>query len=193
VNPTGIFIDLTKDYGVSNHKILKSKLNSYGIRGVVNLWFESYFSHWKQCVEINNMKIGKCASAIRELEHCVPQGSVLGPIIFSLYINDLPLNIMGSKILLFADDTNILVSGKNVANLQYKINNVTTELHMWFTLNNLVVNAEKTMAVSFNTLQNKRPVSPHITFEGRDIQYNMETKFLCIYINENMKWNSHIK
>ena len=60
-------------------------------------------------------------------------------------------------------------------------------------MTNLVVNPKKTMAMSFHTLQNKRSVSPHIIFEGRDIQYNMETKFLGVYINENMKWNSHIK
>jgi hypothetical protein len=76
----------------------------------------------------------------------VPQGSILGPILFSLYINDLPLNIMGSKIVLFADDTNILVSHKNINNLQYKLNNVMTELQTWFTLNNLVVNIEGKMA-----------------------------------------------
>jgi hypothetical protein len=100
---------------------------------------------------------------------------------------------MGLKIVLFADDTNILVSGKNVTNLEYKINNVMTELQTWLKLNNHVINAEKTMAISFHMFQNKRPVSPHIIFEGRDIQYNIETKFLGVYINENMKWNSHIK
>jgi hypothetical protein len=56
----GIFLDLTKAYDVLNHTILLSKFNSYGIRGVVNLWFESYLSHRKQCVEINNTKIGTC-------------------------------------------------------------------------------------------------------------------------------------
>jgi hypothetical protein len=75
---------------------------------------------------------------------------------------------MGSKIVLFVDDTNILVSGKNVTHLQYKINNALTELRM-FKLNNLVVYAEKTMAVSFRTSQNKSPESPHIIVESRDI------------------------
>jgi hypothetical protein len=120
----------------------------------------------------------------------VTQGSILGPILFLLYINDLPLNIMGSKILLFADDTNILVSDENINNLQFKPNNVMTELQTWLTLNNLVVNTEKTLAMSFHTTQNKMSLLPHVIFEGRDTPYN--TEFLGIYINENMKWNNHI-
>jgi hypothetical protein len=86
----------------------------------------------------------------------VPQGSILGPILSLLYINDLPLNIMGTKIVLFADDTNILVSDVNINNLQDKLNNVMTELQTWFTLNNLVVNTEKTLAMSFHTTQKKK-------------------------------------
>jgi hypothetical protein len=132
-------------------------------------------------------------STTKEIEHGVPQGTILGPILFSLYINDLPLNIMGSKIVLFADDTNILVSDENINNLQYKLNNVMTELQTWFTLNSLVVNTEKTLAMSCHTMQNKKPLLPHVIFAGRDIPYNTETKFLGIYINENMKWNNHIK
>ena len=65
---------------------------------------------------------------------------------------------MGSKIVLFADDTNILVSDENINNLQYKLQNVMTELQTWFTLNNLVVNVESTLAMSFHTTQNKKPV-----------------------------------
>jgi len=89
--------------------------------------------------------------------------------------------------------TNILVSGENINNLQYKLNNVMTELQTWFTLNSLVDNDEKTLAISFHTTQNKKPVLPHVIFECRDIPYNTETKVLGIYINENMKWNNHIK
>jgi hypothetical protein len=123
----------------------------------------------------------------------VPQGSILGPIQFSLYINDLPLNIVESKIVLFADDTNILVSEENINNLQYKLNSGMNKLQTWFTLNSLVVNVEKTLAVSFHTMQNKKPVLPHFIFEGRDIPYDTETKFLGIYVNKNMKWNNHTK
>jgi hypothetical protein len=189
LNPIGIFLELTKAY----HKVFLSKLNSYGIRGVAKIWFESYRSHRKQCVEINSVKQGICVLTTRQIEHGVTQGSILGPILFSLYINDLPLNIMGSKIVLFADDMNIFVSEANMSNIQYKLNNIMNELQTWFTLNSLVVNVEKTLAMSFHTTLNKKPVLPYVIFEGRDIPYNNETKFLGIYISENMKLNSHIK
>jgi hypothetical protein len=100
---------------------------------------------------------------------------------------------MGSKIVLFADDTNIIVSGENLNTLQYKLNNVMKELQTWFTLNSLVVNVEKMLAISFHTTQNKKPVFPHVIFEGRDIPHNTETKFLGIHSDENMKWINHIK
>jgi hypothetical protein len=100
---------------------------------------------------------------------------------------------MGSKIVLFADGTNILVTEANMNNLQYKLNNVMNELQTWFALNILTVNVVQTLAMSFHTMQNKKPLLPHVTFEGRDIPYNNETKFLGIHINENIKWSSHIK
>ena len=119
--PLGGGTPITKVYDVLNHKVLLSKLNSYCIRGVANLWFESYLPHRKKCVEINSKKKVIYVSTTKEIEHGVPQGSILGPILFSLYINGLPLNIMGSKIVLFEDDTNILLPDENISNLQYKL------------------------------------------------------------------------
>jgi hypothetical protein len=100
-------------------------------------------------MEINSVKQGIYVLTTRKIEHGVPQDSILGPVPFSLYINDLPLNIMGSKTVLSADDTNILVSEANMNNLQYKLKNVMNELKTWFTLNSPVINVEKTLAMSF--------------------------------------------
>ena len=142
---------------------------------------------------VDNRKLGRCISSTRHTVLGVPQGSILGPILFSLYINDLPLNISGSKLVLFADDTNILVSGENLHTLQHKLTNILSELQLWFLSNNFVVNTDKTSVISFHTTQDKNPIRPHITLEHNIIPYNTTTKFLGIHIIENEKWNDHIK
>jgi hypothetical protein len=98
----GIFCDLTKAYDVTDHKILLAKLNVYRVRGNAYSWFESYLAHQKQVVEINYngsnyTNQGKHVSTLREMKHSVPQGSILGQILFLLYLNDLPINIQESK------------------------------------------------------------------------------------------------
>ena len=89
----GVFIDLQKVFGTVNHDILLSKLNHYGIRGVVFDWFKSYLSDRTQYVTINNAK-----SEIQTIKYGVPQGSVLGLLLFLIYINDLSRSIKNSKI-----------------------------------------------------------------------------------------------
>jgi hypothetical protein len=93
MNPIGVFMDLSGAYDVLDHKLLLNKLNAYGIRGIANLWMESYLSNRKQYVELKSPKRGKVTSSIRYTGVGVLQCSILVPVLFSLYINDLPQNI----------------------------------------------------------------------------------------------------
>jgi hypothetical protein len=92
----------------------------------------------------------------------VPWGSVPGPILFLLYINDLPLNIKEARTVLFADDTNILVTAENRQSLKQRINKVMNELHGWFNANSLILNTEKTRAMLFHSRQERDLMEPQI-------------------------------
>ena len=145
----GIFIDLTKAYNTLNHKALLEKLSSYGIRGIMNLWFKSYLTNRRQCIEINqcdssNAMVRRYRSSCMEIKQGVPKGSVLGPLLFLLYIVDLPLNIHGTNLVMFAGDINILITDSDVCALQRKIDSVIAELEIWFNRNDLVINVSET-------------------------------------------------
>lgn len=195
--PVGIFFDLSKAYDVLNHGVLLDKLWTYGIRGIIHSWFVSYLSERKQFVEINccnTMDPSKhnCTSSSRSLKYGVPQGSVLGPLLFLLYINDLPLVIDDGKLVLFADDINLLLIGKNEKELQHKVKVAMEKMEKWFHINNLMINIEKTVAMTYRTVQKNTPVKPQIMYNGREVAYKSSTKFLGVHIEETLRWVTHI-
>jgi hypothetical protein len=143
----GIFIDLTKAYDTLNHKVLLEKL-SYGIRGITNLWFKSYLSNRRQYMEIKhsdscNNNVSKIRSSYKEIKLGVPQGSVLGRLLFLLYTNDLPLNISDANLTMYADDINVLIMDSDVSVLQRKIEKVIHVLEWWFNRNDFIINVKK--------------------------------------------------
>ena len=134
----GVFIDLTKAYDVLNHK-----LSPYGVRGNTNSWFRSYLTNRRQFIEINqsdssNAMVHRCRPTCMEIKQGVPQRSVLGLLLFLLYINDLPLNIHGAKLVMYADDINVLITDSNIGTLQNKINKVMMELESWFNIHSFI-------------------------------------------------------
>jgi hypothetical protein len=164
-NPIGIFLGLTKAYDVINHEMLLAKLSSYGGRGIANSWFESYLLHRKLVVELNHsdsksLKWETYFSPKRNKTWCTSRFSSWANLF--LYINDLPINIEGARVVLFTDDINMLVTAEDGKILQHKINKAVEELHSWFYTNNLRTNVEKTIAISVQTRQKRARWILHI-------------------------------
>ena len=126
-----------------------------------------------------------------EIKQGVPQGSVLGPLLFLLYINDLPVNIHSAHLILFADDINVLISDSDERSLQIKINRVVAELETWFNRNDLVINAGKIGVMAFHNRQTHFPVKPLGTLNKMTMDYTAEIKFLGIQITDTLKWHPH--
>jgi hypothetical protein len=112
---------------------------------------------------------------------------------FLLYINDLPINIQRGKTTLFADDTNIQIEATNANMLNNIIKEVMQQISSWLHLNKLVINPDKTIAMSFHAWQNKSNVTPKIVFQDTIIKYKNETKFLGIHLTEDVKWDVYVK
>ena len=136
----GIFLDLAKAFDTVNHKILLNKLFSYGIRGTAYNWFKNYLSNRHQYVYLNNTKSDNLSVTCG-----VPQGSILGPLLFLLYINDLNTVSNLLTIIMFADDTNIFISGHNLnlQNLNLTANIELKKISDWFSANLLSLNIKK--------------------------------------------------
>ena len=128
----GIFVDFHKAFDTVDHSILLSKLCHYGIRGLTNKWFELYLTNRKQFVSINGF-----ASSTSSIASDVPQGSVLGPLLFLLYINDLHVAIKHCKVHLFGDDTNLLIINKSLKRLKKLLNSDLKNLTNWLNANKI--------------------------------------------------------
>lgn len=184
-NPTiGIFLDQTKAFDVVNHNILLEKLNNYGIRGTANAWFSSYLSNRRQMVQIDSQN-----SDYLQVKCGVPQGSLLGPLLFLIYINDLPAYLPLSKNILYADDTNILISDIDSARLQAKANKTLENLQVWLNYNRLHLNISKTNYINFCpfSLSNLQ-----IMFNNVCLKEVVSSKFLGIWVDSKSSWNTHI-
>ncbi len=145
-----IFIDLQKAFDTVNHGILLKKLEHYGIRDTALAWFESYLNNCRQLVSINGY-----SSLLRDITCGVPQGSVLGPLLFLIYSNDLPNATSVLSFFLFADDTNIYLEADVLDGLIRSINKELCKVKSWLDCNKLAINIDKTNFVLFHSPRKK--------------------------------------
>ncbi len=182
----GIFIDLQKAFDTVDHQILLSKLEHYGIRGIANGWFKSYLSNRQQFVSINGFDSKK-----QKMKLGVPQGSVLGPLLFLIYINDLHHALKFSTIHHFADDTNLLIADKTIKKIQKKINIDLKLLCKWLKANKISLNASKTELIIFRDPKKKINFDPKIMIDGKKLIPCKFVKYLGIIIDEHLNWHAH--
>ena len=184
----GTFIDLSKAFDCVNHSILLDKLYHYGIRGLAHKWFASYLQDRSQYVLYNDVESSK-----KNIICGVPQGSILGPILFLVYVNDL-MNV-SRKItpLMYADDTTLFISGTDISDLINDVNEELVEYMKWMKTNKLTVNADKSHFMIFRKNRSRFSGNiPHLCLNGESIPRVSTVRYLGVLLNETLSWLEHV-
>ena len=187
MSTVGVFIDLSKASDTVDHSILLTKLDYYGIRGVALQWFSSYLSDRQQFTTVNNVDSDR-----RSILCGVPQGSILGPLLFLLYLNDLHFSSSMLQFILFADDTTITYSHPNLVTLVHTLNMELDKVTTWFKANKLSLNHSKANFKVFTS--STRPLGDLNTIRIDNIVISRvhSTKFLGVIIDDKLTWSDHI-
>ena len=188
--PVSIFIDLSKAFDTIDHNILIEKLKYYGVRGQALTLLKSYLSERTQYTEFNSSKSEK-----QIIKTGVPQGSILGPLLFIIYINDLSFSSTLFKFISYADDTTLLITlnpnNCNPSDLSANINNELKKVSQWLNVNKLSLNIKKSKCMAFHKVD-KRMTLPNLTVCNETIEYVKCFSFLGIIIDQNLTWKDHI-
>lgn len=183
----GVFIDLSKAFDSLHHKILLDKLKHYGVRGIPLDLLRNYLSNRTQRVVCNDKY-----SDLKNLQYGVPQGSILGPLLFLVYINDITNASAEFHYTIYADDTNLLMGDSDIGVLHRKLTAELEAVNRWVKANRLKLNIAKTKCIFFqNRSLSKR--LPEITLENKIINKVEHTKFLGVHIDKNLNWGYHIE
>ncbi len=185
-----LFIDLSKAFDTVDHQILVEKLRHLGFRPSACAWFMSYLDHRYQ-----RTKVGDALSGPMRMNSGVPQGSILGPLLFICYINDLPCSANHSMTFLYADDTALLVKGKELEDIRCKMEADLKNVNTWFGSNRLAMNQSKTKSMLFcssrsmyrdSQLNLKQPIG-----NGTVVQTE-EYKYLGIWLDPQLNFKTHV-
>lgn len=183
----GLFLDFSKAFDIVDHDILLKKLLYYGVCGKELLLFKSYLTNRVQYVTISGEK-----SNSARVEHGVPQGSCLGPLLFSIYLNDLVnLNLAG-RLYMFADDICLFYPYKNELVLKTAIERDVSFIFEFARINKLVLNASKTKLIRFRPNSYNVDSTFNVFVDGNIVNEVNEVKYLGVTLQSNLSWDSHI-
>lgn len=191
----GILLDMSKAYDRVNHKILLNKLYGIGIRGTAHAWFTSYLTNRVQytVIEYHNHNTGEISntkSNLLKVKKSIPQGSVLGCILFLIYINDLPKNL-NIPCVLFADDISLVLPCCDGLNLNNTLSCVLNSVNSWLIDHNLEINFSKTKLIQFRPHQ-KAPLKINYSIQNTQINCVENVRLLGLIIDTHLNWKSHI-
>ena len=183
----GLFIDFTKAFDSINHNLLIRKLEHYGIRGQAATLIKSYLANRIQTVGVN----GHLSDPL-QVSCGVPQGSILGPFLFNLYINDIVTSAPAAKFIIYADDTSVFLSGHLADELIDEANSTLSALNEWSQMNMLKINTTKTKCVLFRPKNKRLSISKTISLQSTPVDIVPNFKSLGVTFNETLSWNKHI-
>jgi hypothetical protein len=182
------FIDIRKCFDTINHRILLQKLHKYGIRNNELKWFTSYLKDRSQVVCKNNT-----LSDLRNINIGVPQGTILGPILFLLYVNDLSNAVISSNINVFADDVVIYSSSNCMTELQVNLQCTLDAVYEWYSSNKLTLSIEKCNIMVINSNPSQQINDFKLRLGDKDLSKVNSTKYLGVYVDDKLKWTDHLK
>ena len=182
-----LFLDLKKAFDTVDHKILVNKLSQIGITPASCNWFKSYLEDCRQVT-----RVGQELSCSLPVTCGVPQGSILGPLLFSIYVNNLPLANPDLLTYLYADDTAIIVQDESVSNIECKLQMAIENVANWFKLNKLSLNCGKSKIMHFGTpYQVANVPDMNIVYNGQSIEVVIEYKYLGVKLDCNLNFTSN--
>ena len=180
-----VFIDYTKAFDNINHQILLKKLQIYGISGVEHRWFSSYLSNRQQYVSIDSTY-----SSPKFICGGVPQGSILGPLLFNIYINDIVHSSPSTKFVMYADDATIYQHSHDIPLLFINMNQALNEIHDWSLSNGLTIILKKTKFMIFNQKTNTN--NSFLKINNFELEMVNVFKLLGILVDNRLNFNNHI-